>query len=109
MSYFRGDSGKFRRALKNAGFKTREDYTYWNSDKFPPRTIYSDTYSTTRRLKLDIANDVAYSHKTKRAKLVKLLKQEFGNRFIRFETRHTGWWIGSRIHSALVYIKQEKS
>jgi hypothetical protein len=83
MKVYRGDAGKLRKALDQTGFPGRKDI-FGNPMS---RKIYSDTNTSTRRLKLAFARDVWTAKPAQYKKLVNALKKSFGKRFIRAEKK----------------------
>jgi hypothetical protein len=82
---FKGDVGAFRAALKVAGF--RKDHSY---------TIYNDStkHRTSRRLKLDYADDIFKAPQKQQKLLEKQLRAAFGERIIemKFIKQARCWW-----------------
>jgi hypothetical protein len=82
---FKGDVGAFRAALKVAGF--RKDHSY---------AIYNDNskHWTSRRLKLDYADDIFAAPQKQQKALEKQLRAAFGGRIIemKFIAQAQYWW-----------------
>lgn len=76
-SQFRGDTGKFLKALAATGFSTLD---HWSG----LRKIFNDVRKdrSTRRLKLWFAADVFNATQQKQQKLERMLKKEFGTRYL---------------------------
>lgn len=94
MIKFKGDTGKFRKALFDAGFK--------NIAKDGP--IFNDKgLCGGRRLKLWFAADVVYEDVAVQQEVYDNLKAEFGERLISVYSLPVGYWAhGARGREQLV-------
>lgn len=81
MNRTQSDSGKFRTALKRAG---------WGGEGI----IFSDPRKTTRRLKLWFATAVFDDSQEGQRKLEKELKAQFGTRYLTGYFINAGYWCG---------------
>ena len=83
------DSKKLRISLILAGFDSE-------------RIIYSDTFKKDRRLKINVANDIFEAPQKKQKKLLKNIKNQFGDRFA------NGYFIRGRYNKQLCIRLQHK-
>jgi len=73
---YKGDIGKFRRALLNAGFVRQSDGSIFNDDS------KAKVKTNVRRLKLWFASDVFDATQKQQRRLEKYLRSEFGERIL---------------------------
>lgn len=85
MQVYRGDTGKFRLALSNAGFI--------GSSR---RTIFNDVAKVRgyRRMKLWFAEALQAAPQKQQEKLVNEIKSQFGDRFISVYLMKNPGWVG---------------
>lgn len=74
--HFKGDTGKFRKALAHAGFKGHAEDMIFNDDR------HGTPKPPGRRLKLWFADGIAVAPLDKQWKLEEALRKEFGNRIV---------------------------
>jgi hypothetical protein len=97
---YAGDTGKFRKALAEAGFDSFGTFGQL-------RGMFNDVAKSraTRRIKLWFAGDVFDAPQTQQRKLEHNLKNEFGTRYLGGQFVQCSYWYGSQEKSKSLCIR----